>query len=116
MRKSNNKAIRRRRPGAEIRARLEKIESLLTELKATSTKPFDLDEAADYLHISKSHLYQLTSKEQIAHFKPAGKRIYFRKEDLDAYLLRNRRAAAEEIEERAASHIVNHPAAELARA
>jgi excisionase family DNA binding protein len=115
MSKANSNAIRRRQPGAEIHARLEKIESLLTELKATSTKPFDLDEAAGYLHVSKSHLYQLTSKEQIAHFKPAGKRIYFRKEDLDAYLLRNRRAAAEEIDAAAANHIVSHPAAEVAR-
>lgn len=111
----NQKAIRGRRPDAAIHARLEKIETLLTELKATGTKPFDLDEAAAYLHISKSHLYQLTSKGLIAHYKPNGKKIYFRKEDLDAYLLRNRRAAAEEIDAAAANHIVSHPAAELAR-
>ena len=63
-------------------------------------------------HISKSHLYQLTSKEQIVHYKPAGKKIYFRKEDLDVYILRNRRAAAEEIEAAAATHVVTHRAAE----
>src|SRR6266567_5519716 len=84
--------------GSGIQARLEKIEGLLTELKATATKPMDLDEGAAYLHISKSHLYQLTSKALIAHFKPNGKKIYLLKQDLDAYLLRNRRAAAEEIE------------------
>jgi excisionase family DNA binding protein len=97
-----------------IGAKLDKIESLLIELRATASKPLDLGGGAAYLHISKSHLYQLTSKGLIAHFKPAGKKIYFQKEDLDAYLLRNRRAAANEIDEAAASHIVNHPAAEVA--
>ena len=96
----------------EIQARLERIESLLIEIKASSIRPLSLTEAAAYLGISKSHLYQLTSKGLIAHYKPNGKKIYFRKEDLDAYLLRNRRAAAEEIEATATSHIVNHPAAE----
>ena len=96
----------------EIQARLERIENLLDEIKATANKPFDLDEAAAYLHHSKSHLYQLTSKGLIAHFKPNGKKIYFLKQDLDAYLLRNRRPAAEEVEAVAASYVVNHPAAE----
>jgi excisionase family DNA binding protein len=99
----------------EIQARLERIETLLSEIKATGSKPLDLTEAAAYLGHSKSHLYQLTSKGLIAHYKPAGKKIYFLKKDLDAYLLRNRRAAADEIEAAAASHIVSHPAAEVGR-
>src|ERR1051326_7534775 len=103
-----------RSPGLTISARLERIESLLAELRATGSKPYDPDEAKAYLKISKSHLYQLTSRGLIAHYKPAGKKIYFRKEDLDAYLLRNRRAAAEEIET-AAEHILNYPTAELGR-
>ena len=96
----------------EIQARLERIENLLDEIKSTAGKPFDLGEAAAYLHHSKSHLYQLTSKGLIAHFKPNGKKICFLKQDLDAYLLRHRRPAAEEIEAAAASYVVNHPAAE----
>ena len=62
-----------------IGAKLDKIESLLIELRATASKPLDLGGGAAYLHISKSHLYQLTSKGLIAHFKPAGKKIYFQK-------------------------------------
>ena len=111
----SDKAIRGQRADSAIGARLDKIESLLTELTATASKPFDIGEAAVYLHHSKSHVYQLTSKRLIAHFKPNGKKIYFLKQDLDAYLLRNRRAAAEEIEEAAATHIVSHPAAAVAR-
>ena len=65
-----------------------------------------MDEAADYVHVSKSHIYQLTSKGLIAHFKPAGKKIFFKKSDLDAYLLRNRRASESELEQAATDHVV----------
>ncbi len=99
----------------ELHVKLERIETLLRELKATATKPLDLDEAATYLHHSKSHVYQLTSKGLIAHFKPNGKKIYFVKEDLDAYLLRNRRAAAEEIEAAATNHVIVRSPGQVAR-
>jgi excisionase family DNA binding protein len=98
-----------------IQARLEKIEGLLTEIKTTATKPLDINEAATYLHQSKSHIYQLTSKGLIAHFKPAGKKIFFLKQDLDAFLFRNRRAAAEEVDTAAANHLVGQPVAEVVR-
>src|SRR5215831_11151433 len=74
----------------------EKIQAQIEEAikcGADAEKPLDVGEGAAYLHITKSHLYQLTSKGLIAHYKPAGKKIYFRRRDLDAYLLRNRRAA-----------------------
>ena len=92
-----------------IQARLDRIESLLTEINSAATKPLDLDEAAAYLHHSKSHVYQLTSRGLIAHFKPNGKKIYFLKRDLDNYLLRNRRAAADEIDASAATYIATFP-------
>lgn len=37
-----------------------------------------IDECAEYLGVSKSHLYKLTSRGILPHFKP-GKRIYFRR-------------------------------------
>lgn len=50
---------------------------------------FSLDEAAIYLTISKSTLYKLTSRKEIAHYR-TGKLIYFRREDLDAWALQKR--------------------------
>lgn len=49
-------------------------------------KPLNMDEAAEFLHLSKSHLYRLTSKGEIPHYKPTGKRIYFFKDDLIDFL------------------------------
>lgn len=90
--------------GKEISDKLERIETRLTELGQASAKPYDLEGAASYLGISRSHLYQLTSKGLIGHYKPAGKRIYFDKSDLDEYLRRNRVRPQWEIEQLAAAH------------
>lgn len=51
---------------------------------------FNSREAADYLGCSLGHIYKLTSRRAVPHYKPGGKRLLFLKSDLDAYLLRNR--------------------------
>ena len=88
----------------EISEKLERIESRLTELGNYTMHPYDLDGAAKYLGISRSHLYQLTSKGLIGHYKPAGKKLYFDKADLDEYLRRNRIRPQWEVEANAATH------------
>jgi excisionase family DNA binding protein len=81
-----------------IETKLDRIIALALRTGAQDAGPFDLDSAAKYLEISKSHLYQLTSKNLIAHYKPAGKKIYFDKSDLDEYLRRNRVRPSWEVE------------------
>jgi putative excisionase len=46
-------------------------------------------EACKYMRISKSTLYKMTMNREIVFYKPTGGRIYFKKEDLDAFLTRN---------------------------
>ena len=86
----------------QILERLDRIESLLAEQQE---KPLTLLEAASYLDISQSYLYKLTSNQQIPHFKPRGKRVYFLKADLDSYLLQNRVKPVDEIEMEAATRV-----------
>jgi len=75
----------------------EDIEEIKELLKAQQPRPLTLEEAAKYLNISKSRLYTLTSRAEIPFYKPTGKRCYFLKSDLDAFLLRNRVRTREEI-------------------
>lgn len=49
-----------------------------------------MNDAADYLGLSKSQLYQLTSNKLIPYYKPGGKNIFFRIEDLNDYVKQNR--------------------------
>ncbi len=86
----------------ELSKILERIEAKLVDLSLVREKPYDLAGGAEYLKISKSHLYQLTSKGLIGFYKPAGKKIYFDKADLDEYLRRNRVRPNCEIEQAAA--------------
>ena len=46
--------------------------------------------ACDYLGITESHMYKLTSGGKIPHYKPTGKLIYFSRSELDDWLLHNR--------------------------
>ena len=57
-----------------IEQRLERIEALFVEQK----KVLNFAETAEYLSVSKSHLYKMTSGIQISHYKQTGKRIYFK--------------------------------------
>jgi excisionase family DNA binding protein len=82
---------------ATLKEQLDRIESLLA---ANQPRPLTLPEAAAYLNLGKSRLYKLTSTNVIPHYKPGGKKIFFLKSDLDAYLLRNRVASADEVRER----------------
>jgi len=71
-------------------------------------KPFNSKEAAEYLGITKGALYTLVSKKKISCYRPTGKNLYFRLEDLDAFAFRNRTAAEYERNARA-EDIVNAP-------
>ena len=80
--------------------RLDKIEQLLTEHTLSTKEILNLHEAALFLDISRSHLYKLTSQKQIPHFCPQGKKLYFRRDDLQNWLQRNRQEVEETVEER----------------
>jgi excisionase family DNA binding protein len=68
-------------------------------------KPIPFSEAAIYLDISKSHLYKLTSKNLITHFVPNGKKIYFKKSDLNNYLFRNKKTSDNELNQKAVDYV-----------
>ena len=57
MSKTDNKTIWGPRPDSALQATLERIETLLTEIRATGTKPLDLDEAAVSLSVSLSFAF-----------------------------------------------------------
>ena len=91
----------------EIEEKLANIENLIN---CQNIKPLTLKEASEYLDISKSYLYKLTSTNQIPHYKPNGKKIYFQKSELNQWLLRNRMASEQEIDEKANSYILRDKA------
>jgi excisionase family DNA binding protein len=90
--------------------RLTRIESCISELKLQK-EVLNLDEACEYMRLSASHIYKLTSKGQIPHYCPNGKRLYFKRSELDTWLLRNpkRDFSKDEIERAAADYMIHNP-------
>jgi excisionase family DNA binding protein len=80
----------------EILSRLDRIEEKIND---ASFQLMTCEEAAKYLKVSQSHIYKLTSQDRIPHYKPAGKKIYFSKEDLDGWIKNGRVLTKEEIGE-----------------
>jgi excisionase family DNA binding protein len=78
----------------EVLDRLTRIESLLNR---EQEKPMNLVDAAKYLNVSKGHLYKLTCKCVIPFYKPNGKQIYFKKQELDEWIFRRRSVPLKEV-------------------
>ena len=70
----------------EVLKKLHQIEKLLGEKKSDL---FNFVQTAQYLSISQSHLYKLTSNRKIPFHKPSGKYLYFFKEELDLWIMNN---------------------------
>jgi len=80
---------------------IAKINTLNTTLMKVANKPLSLEEAANYLDVSESFMYKATHRNLIPHYQPGGKKIYFKIEDLDEWIFRNRVKSNEELENEA---------------
>ena len=78
--------------------KIENLQKQMQSLSLSSKETLTLDEATTYLQVSKSFLYKLTSKNEITHYKPSGKLIYFQKSDLDNWMLQNESKSERELE------------------
>lgn len=64
-------------------------------------------EASLYLGLSIHYIRRLSRDKTLTSFKPNGKCIYFKVEDLDDFLLGNKRINNEKISQKAAKYIFN---------
>jgi excisionase family DNA binding protein len=69
----------------EIDNRLKNIETMLLGQK----RVLSFSEGCRFIGMSESYAYKLTSARLIPHSKPDGKKIFFDREELEAWLLRN---------------------------
>ena len=64
-------------------------------------KALSVDEAAKFTGLKKSYLYKLVCQGKISYYKPMGGRVFFKQEDLEAFIFRGRQAADFELADRA---------------
>ena len=78
---------------------LIEIKNILEKQNLVSKDILNFEEALSYLKVSKSFLYKMTSKGEITYYKPNGKLIYFKRTDLDDWMLRNEVSGTNELED-----------------
>lgn len=84
-----------------MQEQLREIRNILTRQQKSV---MSFSEAASFTGISKSHLYKLTSTRGIPCYK-RGKHLQFKRDELECWLLSNRRATAEEIDALASNYV-----------
>lgn len=84
---------------------LQRLSDLISEKTLiTSKQVLTCDECAQYLGVSKSYLYKLTMARKIPFSRPLGKMMYFQREEIERWLLSNRVATADELQDRARAY------------
>lgn len=78
------------------------------ELIIAQKEVLTFTEACKYTGLSKSKMYKHTSSKNIAFYKPEGKIIYFKRSELEAWMLRNRHSSKAEIEIAANKHLIQN--------
>ena len=64
-------------------------------------KALNVDEASAFTGLSKNYIYKLVHQRKIPHYKPTGGRLFFKQDELEGFIFRNRQAAGYEKEEEA---------------
>ena len=88
----------------DISNRLDRIERLTL---ISSKTVLDIEEAAAFTGYSESHIYNLTSRRAIPHYKK-NRKLYFRKTELEEWLLERQVKTIREIKSEAATYVSTH--------
>ena len=78
---------------------------ILTSAVLSNKQTLNLKEAAAFTGLAESYLYKLTSTQEIPHYKPRGKMLYFDRSELELWLRRGKINSNAEIEQQAKAHI-----------
>jgi len=81
-----------------IQNEIKEIKKLLLALNIQQKEILTVEEATVYLQLSKSCLYKMTSKKEIPFYSPGGKKIYFKKSELDAWVFDSKVLSSNELE------------------
>ena len=88
------------------------IESLdiLTKAVLSNKQTLNLEEAAAFTGLATSYLYKLTSTQEIPHYKPRGKMLYFDRSELETWLRQGRVKSVTEIDQEASAIVAKSKA------
>ena len=86
----------------ELNDRLDRIEKLTL---VSSKNVLTLDEAVIVTGLSKGYIYRLTSARSIPHYKHNGRGLYFKKDEIEKWLTKQRIKTQSEIDSEATTYL-----------
>jgi excisionase family DNA binding protein len=87
----------------DIQIQLDRIER---NTLLAAKKVLTFEDVALITGLSRSYLYKLTSANQIPHYKPSGKQLYFDREEIENWLKRNKIETEDETDRKATNYVV----------
>ena len=88
----------------QIFRKLESIEQMIADQGILQKEMLTIEEASTFLDLTKSYVYKLAHLKVVPTYCPNGKRIYFRRAELEQWLQKNRKASRKEMEAEALSY------------
>ena len=88
----------------ELLQELREIKALI-EQGINADRPMNVEEASKFLGFSTSTVYDLCSQRKITHHKPNGKRLFFKRQDLLDFMLRNKVSSDSQVDDMALKYL-----------
>jgi excisionase family DNA binding protein len=89
-------------------AELAEIQRQSSESRGYIKPMMNFKECRDYISCSPSYLYKMTSKGEIPHYKPHGKKLYFDRAEIDEWLRQGKVRTQAELESMANNYLTNN--------
>ena len=87
----------------------EKLDCILKIVTLGSKNILQIEDVAILTGLSKNYIYKLTSARKIPHSKPTGKCIYFKRSEVEDWMLKNKVLTTDEIDSKASTYIALRP-------
>ena len=84
---------------------IEMIERKLNEIRVAQKPIMSVEDLSTYLDLSPAYIRKMTHNREIPHYKPNGKKLYFRKDEIDEWVLSSRVMTAEELRREARKRV-----------
>ncbi|WP_418512629.1 helix-turn-helix domain-containing protein [Corallibacter sp.] len=88
-----------------IQKELKEIKELLKKQTLQQKEILTIEEASEFLGLSTSRLYKMTSNKEISHYKPGGKKIYLNRQELEQWILNSRVDSINDVDDELDSYL-----------
>ena len=89
----------------DIQNEVKKIREFIELQSVLSKEVLTLAELSLYLGQSKSSIYKLTSKKEIPFYTPGGKKCYFKKSEIDNWILNSKVLPVDQVDQEVESYL-----------